>query len=331
MERSQLQNTPFADVRWVWMNGRMVEFEKANVHVLTHALHYGSGLFEGIRCYETARGPAIFRLPEHMKRLENSCRVYRMQIPYDREQLTRAVLDVINVNELKACYIRPIIFRGFGSPGINPLPLPVEVSIAVWPWGRYLGEDAQEKGVDVCVSSWRRSSPSTAPAVAKATANYLNSQLVKIEALTNGYAEGIALDVDGRVSEGSAENLFMVADGVIHTPPLSSSILPGITRDAIMTIARDMGLEIKEQSIPRGLLHTCEELFFTGTAVEVTPIRSVDRIPVGDGVPGPITKRLMAEFQSLVKGRVPDRYGWLLPLERREPAEILGQLAETTG
>lgn len=330
MERSGLQNTPFADVHWIWMNGRMVEFEKATVHVLTHALHYGSGLFEGIRCYETARGPAILRLPEHMKRLENSCRVYRMEIPYSREQLTQAVHDAITVNGLKACYIRPIIFRGFGSPGINPLPLPVEVSIAVWPWGRYLGEDAQEKGVDVCVSSWRRSSPSAAPAVAKATANYLNSQLVKIEALTNGYAEGIALDVDGRVSEGSAENIFMVTDGMILTPPMSSSILPGITRDAVMTMARDLGYDVREHSIPRGQLHTCDELFFTGTAVELTPIRSVDRVPVGDGVPGPITRRLMAEFQALVKGRIPDRYGWLTPLESRDPAEILGQLAETT-
>jgi branched-chain amino acid aminotransferase len=319
------QNTPFANIGWIWMNGRLVEFEKATVHVLTHALHYGSGLFEGIRCYKTARGSAVFRLPEHLKRLENSCKVYRMAIPYTRAELTRAVFDAIGANELEACYVRPIIFRGFGSPGINPLPLPVEVVVAVWPWGRYLGDEAQEKGVDVCVSSWRRSAPSSAPALAKATANYLNSQLVKIEALTNGYHEGVALDVEGRVSEGSGENLFMVHDGVLLTPPVSSSILPGITRDAVMTLARDSGIEVHEHSLPRGMLHTCDELFFTGTAVEIAPIRSVDRIPVADGRPGPITRRLMAEFQSIVTGRIPDRHGWLTPLEAMLASPVLAE------
>ena len=309
-----IDSSPFAGVRWIWMNGRLVEFEKATVHVMTHALHYGSGLFEGIRCYDTARGSAVFRLPEHLKRLENSCKVYRMEIPYSRAELQQAVFDSIGANGFKACYIRPIIFRGFGSAGINPLPLPVDVSIAVWPWGRYLGEDAQEQGVDVCVSSWRRSAPSSAPAVAKATANYLNSQLVKIEALTNGYAEGIALDVDGRISEGSGQNLFMVCDGVLLTPSLSSSILPGITRDAVLTLARDFGIETREDSLPRGMLHTCDELFFTGTAVEITPIRSVDRIAVGDGKPGPITRRLQQEFQGTVRGLLPDRHGWLTPV-----------------
>jgi branched-chain amino acid aminotransferase len=306
--------SPFAGVRWIWMNGRLVEFEKATVHVLTHALHYGSGLFEGIRCYDTARGSAVLRLPEHLRRLENSCKVYRMEIPYSRAELERAVFDTIGANAFKACYIRPIIFRGFGSAGINPLPLPVEVVIAVWPWGRYLGEDAQEQGVDVCVSSWRRSAPSSAPAVAKATANYLNSQLVKIEALTNGYAEGIALDVDGRISEGSGQNLFLVQDGVLLTPSLASSILPGITRDAVLTLARDFGIPTREESLPRGMLHTCDELFFTGTAVEITPIRSVDRITVGDGRPGPITRRLQQEFQALVRGQITDRHGWLTPV-----------------
>lgn len=311
----------FAGVRWIWMNGEMVEFEKATVHVLTHALHYGSGLFEGIRCYATRQGSAVFRLPEHLKRLENSCKVYRMDIPYTREQLTRAVCDTIGVNELDTCYIRPLIFRGFGSPGINPLPLPVEVVIAVWPWGKYLGDEAQEKGVDVCVSSWRRSGPGAAPAMAKATGNYLNSQLIKMEALTNGYAEGIALDEYGNVSEGSGQNLFLVQEGALWTPPLSASILPGITRDAVMTLARDLGWEVQERQIPRGLLYSCDELFFTGTAVEITPIRSIDRVTVGDGRPGPIAKRLIAEFNGLVRGESPDRHGWLTPVER--PVAVL--------
>jgi len=311
---------PFANVRWIWMNGELVEFEKATVHVLTHALHYGSGLFEGIRCYKTRQGSAVFRLPEHLKRLENSCKVYRMEIPYTREQLTQAVFDAIIGNEFEACYIRPIIFRGFGSPGINPLPLPVDVVVAVWPWGKYLGDEAAERGVDVQVSSWRRFSPASSPAVAKATANYLNSQLVKVEALTNGYVEGIALDHSGNVSEGSGENLFMVADGRLLTPNMASSILPGITRDAIITLARDMGIEVKEVNMPRGMLYTCDELFFTGTAAEVTPIRSVDRITVGEGHPGPITQRLMGEFNGIVRGEIEDRHGWLTPVARVEAA-----------
>jgi branched-chain amino acid aminotransferase len=304
----------FAGVRWIWMNGELVEFEKATVHVMAHALHYGSGLFEGIRCYKTRQGPAVFRLPEHLKRLENSCKVYRMDIPYRREQLGQAVFDAIRANDLEACYIRPIIFRGFGSPGINPLPLPVEVVIAAYPWGKYLGDDVQEQGVDVCVSSWRRSHPSSSPAVAKATANYLNSQLVKMEALTDGYAEGIALDIQGFVSEGSGENLFLVQDGVLMTPPISASILPGITRDAVITLARDLGVDTREMTVPRGLLYTCDEAFFTGTAAEISPIRSVDRIPVGSGRPGPITRRLMREFNGLVAGEIEDRRGWLSPV-----------------
>jgi branched-chain amino acid aminotransferase len=317
-----MQNNPFSGIRWIWMNGAMVEFEKATTHVLTHALHYGSGLFEGIRCYNTKQGSAVFRLPEHLKRLENSCKVYRMDIPFCREELTRAVCDTITANELEACYIRPLIFRGFGSPGINPLPLPVEVVIAVWPWGKYLGDEAQDQGVDVCVSSWRRSGPGAAPAVAKATGNYLNSQLVKMEAITNGYAEGIALDIQGHVSEGSGENLFMVHEGVLLTPPVSASILAGITRDAVMTIARDLGIEVHERQIPRGLLYTCEELFFTGTAVEITPIRSVDRLAVGEGKPGPVVRRLIEQFNGLVRGDLPDRHGWLTPVER--PVAVLG-------
>jgi len=306
-----VSENPFAGIRYVWMNGRLVEFEKATVHIMAHAMHYGSGLFEGIRCYNTPEGSAIFRLAEHLKRLENSCKVYRMEIPFTREELTRAVFDTIRGNELDACYIRPIVYRGLGTPGINPLKSPVEVAIAVWKWGRYLGEDTLENGVDACVSTWRRTGLGSSPALAKATANYLNSQLVKMEAITNGFAEGIALDEQGYVSEGSGENVFLVQDGHLFTPPVSSSILPGITRNAIITLATEMGIVVRREAIPRGVLYTCDEAFFTGTAVEVTPIRSIDRIPVGTGRPGPVTKKLMTEFLGITRGEIADRHGWL--------------------
>ena len=309
-----MQKSPFVEIRWVWMNGRLVEFDKATVHVMSHALHYGSGLFEGIRCYNTRQGPAVFRLPEHLKRLENSCKVYRMKIPYDRAELTQAIFDAIRANDLDECYIRPIVYRGFGTAGINPLNSPVEVSIAVWPWERYLGDDAIDKGVDACVSTWRRSGLGGSPAMAKATANYLNSQLVKMEAINNGYAEGIALDSQGYVSEGSGENIFLVQDGVLYTPPVSSSILPGITRNAVITLAEEFGLQVRRDTIPRGMLYTCDEAFFTGTAVEITPIRSIDRIPVGAEGAGPVTRRLIREFLALTRGEAPDRHGWLSPL-----------------
>jgi branched-chain amino acid aminotransferase len=307
-----VSTSPFEGIRWVWMNGRLVEFEKATVHVMAHAMHYGSGLFEGIRCYKTPEGPAVFRLPEHLKRLENSCKVYRMEIPYSREELTQAVFDAIRSNDLEECYIRPLVYRGFGTAGINPLKSPVDVAIAVWHWGRYLGDDAIEKGVDACVSTWRRSGLGGSPAMAKATANYLNSQLVKMEAIGNGYSEGIALDSQGYVSEGSGENLFLVMDGSLYTPPVSSSILPGITRNCIITMAEEMGIAIRREAIPRGMLYTCDEAFFTGTAVEVTPIRSIDRIDVGNGeVPGPITRRMIREYLGITRGQLPDRHGWL--------------------
>ncbi len=309
-----VSKSPFEGIGWVWMNGSLVEFEKATVHVMSHALHYGSGLFEGIRCYRTVQGPAVFRLPEHMKRLENSCKVFHMLIPYSREELNAAVFDTIRANGLDECYIRPIVYRGFGTVGINPLKSPVEVAIAVWPWGRYLGDDAIEKGVDACVSSWRRDGLGGSPALAKATANYLNSQLVKMEALSNGFAEGIALDSHGYVSEGSGENLFLVQDEVLHTPPVSSSILPGITRNAVIVLAQELGIQVRREAIPRGMLYTCDEAFFTGTAVEIAPIRSIDRISVGEGVPGPITKRLTADFLGLTRGTIPDRHGWLTPV-----------------
>jgi branched-chain amino acid aminotransferase len=297
------------------MNGRLVEFEKATVHVMTHALHYGSGVFEGIRCYKTRQGPAVFRLPEHTKRLRNSAKIYRMELPLADAEINEAVLETIRANEFEACYIRPLVFRGFGQMGVNPLNAPVEMTIAVWPWGRYLGDDTIERGVDACVSSWRRAAPSTFPATAKATGNYLNAQLIKMEALGNGYAEGIGLDISGHVSEGSGENLFLVKDGALITPPVASSLLSGITRDAVLKMATDMGIPVRESLVPRGLLYTCDEMFFTGTAAEIAPIRSVDRIPVGEGRPGEITRRLVNEFRRIVTGETPDHHGWLTPVE----------------
>ena len=296
------------------MNGRLVEFEKATVHVMTHALHYGSGVFEGIRCYNTPRGPAVFRLPDHIQRLLNSAKIYRMELPLTRDELCEAVCETIRANEYDTCYIRPLVYRGFGPMGVNPLPAPVDIVIAVWPWGRYLGDDAMDHGVDVCVSSWRRAAPSTFPATAKATGNYLNAQLIKMEAIANGYTEGIGLDIHGNVSEGSGENLFLVKDGVLMTPPVASSLLSGITRDTVMKLAAERGLDVREQLIPRGLLYTCDEMFFTGTAAEIAPIRSVDRITVGEGRPGEITRSLMVQYQAIVRGEIDDRHGWLTPV-----------------
>jgi branched-chain amino acid aminotransferase len=311
-------SNPFAGVRWIWKNGQLIDFKDATVHVLSHALHYGSGVFEGIRCYNTLQGSAVFRLPEHVRRLENSAKVYRMPIAFTTDELIEAICETIRANELKSCYIRPIAFRGFGNTiGVNPLRNPVEVFIACWPWGKYLGEEA-ENGVDVCVSSWRRISADSMPAVAKATGNYLNAQLIKIEAVTNGYVEGIALDARGFVSEGSGENVFMVQDGTLLTPPLAASVLQGITRDTVVKIARDLGIPVREEQIPRGQLYTCDELFMTGTAAEITPIRSVDRNPVGRGCPGEITRRIMAEFKGIISGEIADRHGWLYPVHSVE-------------
>ncbi|MDY7094024.1 MAG: branched-chain amino acid transaminase [Acidobacteriota bacterium] len=305
------KNDPFSSVRWIWMNGEMVEYEKATVHVLSHGLHYGSGVFEGIRCYDTPDGPAIFRLPEHLRRLQASAKIYRSEIPFSLEDLTEATFQTIAANEYNGCYIRPIVYRGLGTLGVYPGNCPVDVAIAVWPWGAYLGEEALTNGVDVCVSSWRRAAGSTFPSLAKATGNYLSSQLIKMEAMANGFTEGIALGVDGNVSEGSGENLFLVMNGELYTPPLAASVLPGITRDSIFQLAQDLGFEVKERVIPREMLYTCDELFFCGTAAEVTPIRSVDHITVGTGRPGPITQRLSEEYLGVATGRVEDRHGWL--------------------
>lgn len=303
----------FAGVRWIWMNGKLVEFEKATIHVTSHVIHYGSGVFEGIRCYKTCQGSAVFRLPEHIRRLDMSAKIYRMTLPGTEAEFSEAILETIRANEMEACYIRPVIYRGFGSLGVNPLRAPVESVICVWSWGKYFGDTA-EQGVDVCVSSWRRPASQALPAVAKATGNYLSSALIKMEAVTNGYVEGIALDSSGNVSEGSGENLFIVRNGVLVTPPLAASLLHGITRDTVMTLARDMGIEVREEVISRGQLYTCDEMFLTGTAAEVTPVRSIDRYQVGKGCPGPVTQRILNRFNELVTGEIEDRHGWFTPV-----------------
>ena len=305
----------------IWFNGKLVPFEEAKIHVLSHVVHYGSSVFEGIRCYNTARGPAVFRLREHMRRLIDSARIYRMEVPYTLEELEAAALETIRASGLKACYIRPVVFRGMGSLGVNPLKNPVEVAIAVWDWGAYLGDEALEQGVDVQVSTWNRMAPNTLPAMAKAGANYANAALVKMEAVLNGYTEGIMLSVDGYVAEGSGENLFLVRDGIIYTAPLTLSILPGITRDAVITLARDLGYTVIEQPIPREALYIADELFFTGTAAEITPIRSVDHYTIGQGRRGPVTEALQRAFFEIVReGR--DPYGWLTFVEVPREASV---------
>jgi branched-chain amino acid aminotransferase len=304
----------------IWHNGRLIPFDDARIHVLSHVVSYGSAVFEGIRFYEGGQGTAVFRLSDHVQRLFNSAKVYRMKIGFTPEQVCEGSLDVIRENQLSAGYLRPIVLRGFGTLGVDPGENPVEVYLACWNWGRYLGSQAQEQGVDTCVSSWARMAPNTLPAMAKSAANYMNSQLVKMEAIANGYVEGIALDSLGHVSEGSGENLFLVRDGRLLTPPLSASVLPGITRDTVLTIAEDLGIEAGEENIPREALYMADELFFTGTAVEITPIRSVDRIVIGTGRRGPITERIQMRFFEIVSGAAPDSRGWLTPVAQAVPA-----------
>jgi branched-chain amino acid aminotransferase len=301
---------PVKKVEKIWMNGSFVNWDDAKIHVLSHVVHYGTSWFEGIRCYDTPKGPAIFRLDRHVRRLFDSVKIYRTEIPYTDQQITDACLETIRVNKMRACYIRPVVYRGYGDVGVNPLPCPVEVSIAVWEWGAYLGPEALSQGIDVCVSTWNRPAPNTLPAMAKAGGNYILSQLMKIEALQGGFKEAIALDVNGQVSEGSGENLFAVKDGVIITPWLASSLLPGITRMSVLQIARELGYEVREVTMPREFLYVADELFFTGTAAEVTPIRSVDRVKVADGKPGSITMKLQAAFFDIVKNGK-DPHGWL--------------------
>jgi len=276
-------------------------------------VNYGSSVFEGIRCYALPSGPAIFRAPEHIQRLIDSARIYRIESGFTRDEIVGAMVELVGHNGVWPCYIRPIILRGYGEAGVNPFNSPTEIYICNYPWGKYLGADASE-GVDVCISSWTRIAPNTLPVMAKAGANYMNSQLIKMEAIVNGYAEGIALDVNGFVSEGSGENLFVVRNGVLHTAPLGNSVLAGITRDSVMQIARDLGIKIVEQQIPRESLYIADEVFFTGTAAEITSIRSVDKITVGKGKLGPITRSLQAEFYGIVRGEKKDRYDWLTPV-----------------
>lgn len=298
----------------IWHNGRLIAWNNAQIHVLSHVVSYGSSVFEGVRCYETQQGPAVFRPREHMRRLIDSAKIYRMELSYSLEQLTDAMLEVIRENNMRACYVRPIVLRGYGDVGVLPGNNPVETYIACFPWGRYLGEAALKDGVDVCVSSWTRIAPNTLPALAKAGANYMNSQLIRMEAAANGYTEGIALDEAGYVSEGSGENIFLVRDGKLLTPPLGASVLPGITRDSIVKIAGQLGIPIVETIIPRELLYIADEVFFTGTAAEVTPIRSVDRVKVGSGSRGPITEKIQKRFFDIVDGSAKDEFGWLMPV-----------------
>jgi branched-chain amino acid aminotransferase len=299
---------------FIWFDGEFVPWDEAKVHVLSHVLHYGSSVFEGIRCYETPDGPAVFRLHDHVKRMYDSCKIYRMEIPYLPDQIAQAILDTVDKNKLSSCYIRPLVFRGYGQLGVSPRNSPVQVIIGAWEWGAYLGKEGLEQGVDVGVSSWRRMAPDTFPAAAKAGGHYTNSQLINMEAVDHGYAEGIALDVYGYVCEGPGENIFIVRDGVLYTPPLAASILGGITRNCVITLAREQGYEVVETLIAREQLYTADEIFFSGTAAEITPIRSVDHIVIGPGRRGPITAKLQTEFFNIVLGKTADRHHWLSPV-----------------
>ena len=316
----------FKGAKVIWMNGRMVPWEQATVHVMAHALHYGSSVFEGIRVYKTPDGPRAFRLTDHIQRLFNSAKIYRMPIPYGLDELVSVCKEVVLANKLlNGAYIRPIALRGYGDVGLAPKPdHPVDVAVAAWEWGAYLGADGLEQGVDVCVSSWQRVAPNTVPALAKAGGNYLSSQLISTEAKRLGFAEGIALSTDGTVSEGAGENLFLLRDGRLMTPPSTSSILTGITRDTVLRLASRLGIAVSEQSIPREMLYLADELFFTGTAAEITPVRSVDRIQIGAGRRGPITKKLQDAFFGLFNGSTADSDGWLEGLDAPAVAAAAG-------
>lgn len=304
----------------IWHNGKLIPWNDANLHVMSHVVNYGSSVFEGIRCYQTEKGPSVFRLREHIHRLLDSAKIYRMETDYSLDQLFQATLDLLLANKVYPCYIRPIILRGYGTVGVDPTGSPIEVYIANYEWGKFLG--GTDEGIDVCVSSWNRLAPNTMPTMSKAGANYMNSQLIRMEALVNGYSEGIALDVTGYVSEGPGENIFLVHKDRLYTPPLANSVLPGITRNSALHIAQDLGIPIHEQAIPRELLYLAEEVFFTGTAAEVTPIRSVDRITVGDGKIGPVTRAIRSEFYAIANGTVPDRHGWLTPVPVKQPVAV---------
>jgi branched-chain amino acid aminotransferase len=304
--------SPFNEKGKVWINGKLIPWKEANIHIASHVIHYGSSLFEGFRAYDTPKGSVIFRLDTHIKRLYNSCKMYRMEIPFTQDQFEKAVIDTIKANDFRECYIRPVVYRGYGALGVDPFPNPVDSAILVWEWGQYLGDGALENGVDVKISTWQRMAPNTFPALAKSGANYMNSQLIKMEAILEGYAEGIGLNVRGHISEGSGENIFLVMDGKIHTPPLSASILPGIIRDTVIHLAKDLDISLIEETIPREMLYIADEVFFTGSAAEITPIRSVDKINIGNGKRGPITKILQDEYFAYINGEREDKYNWLI-------------------
>ena len=301
----------------IWMNGKLVDYDDAKIHVLSHVVHYGSSAFEGIRAYATPKGTAIFRLDLHTQRLIDSCKIARIDIPYTYQQLMDATTETVRANGGIACYIRPVVYRGHKTLGVNPTGVPVDVAIATLDWGKYLGKDALDHGIACKVSSWRRAAPDTFPSMAKTGANYMNSQLVKLEAITDGYQEGIAFDSFGFIAEGSGENIFLVRNGVLHTPTIGSAILPGITRDTVITLARDLGMEVREEQIPRECLYIADEVFLTGTAAEITPITTIDRLPVGNAKVGPVTRRLQEAFFDVIEGRTRDRYGWLFPITAR--------------
>jgi branched-chain amino acid aminotransferase len=308
----------------IWMNGALVDWADAKIHIASHVIHYGSGVFEGARCYDTPRGSACFRLDTHLRRLFDSAKIYRMDMTLSYDEVHTAVLDTIKANAFKACYIRPIVYRGYHTLGVNPFPCPVDTAIVLWDWGAYLGQDALQNGVDVRISSWSRAAANTFPTLAKTSANYANSALIKMEAVAEGYSEGIALDTSGYLSEGSGQNLFVVRNNVIYTPPVSASILPGITRDSIITLAKDHGFEIREEMLPREVLYIADEAFFVGTAVEVTPIRSVDKIAIGNGRRGPITEAIQQAFFDVINGVVADKHGWLEFVYDGEPRQTVG-------
>jgi branched-chain amino acid aminotransferase len=301
---------PFPQTAWIWKDGALIPWDDARIHVLSHVVQYGSSVFEGVRCYRTPNGPSLFRVQAHVQRLLASCRVYRMTPPHDAQALVRACIDVVRRNGLDEGYLRPVTLRGLGAPGIHGEDSPLETYVACWPWGRYLGDDAVERGADACVSSWRRAAPDTFPLLAKAGGHYLSAQLMKAEAIANGYSEAIALSVDGLVSEGTAENLFLVQDGTLITPSIDGSMLPGITRDCVLTVARDFGVPVAEKRVPREALYTADEVFLSGTAAEITPIRSVDRVPVGDGSVGPITRLVQQRYLGIARGTLEDPWGW---------------------
>jgi branched-chain amino acid aminotransferase len=309
----------------IWHDGKFIPWDQAQIHIMSHVVNYGTSVFEGVRCYKLPSGPAIFRAQEHIQRLLDSAKIYRMEVDFNRDELVNVMLELVSTNNVAPCYIRPIIMRGYGEAGVNPFNCPPEVWMANYHWGKYLG-GSDDEGVDVCVSSWNRIAPNTLPAMSKAGANYMNSQLIKMEAIMNGYVEGIALDVNGYVSEGSGENIFLVRQGTLYTPPLGNSVLPGITRDSVIRIAHELGIPLVQQMVPREMLYISDEVFFTGTAAEITPIRSVDKITVNQGAVGPITKAVRKEFFGVIEGRIEDKYGWLTPVpvrnKKSEPVTV---------